>query len=521
MSACVACPMSSLNQNTGSKFRTDCQCIPGFTGPDGSGCEPCSVGKYKSAPGAQSCSACPENKITGQSEGREYNTLYASVSEDACKCKVGYYGPVGLETCTRCPEGSISSFDSSTIDACVCDQGYTGSGAAACSECQEGTYKAVTGSDNCTSCPVDHYSPSASITPTACYHAPKIEFSMSVTGNIRASDVSDAVRDTIRKSVAELLGIDASLVIITSVYDARRRLLALVFTFQIIAPDEAAAQSFAERRLEVASAAKSGAEQAGVDVGEVEEITALVVLPPPPPSPPPTPTASTEPDFLTTDSILKLILVLPLADSEFTAEKRTAFRQALANAAGVELVKVRIAQVVPASASRRLLLSQSTSVTSEIAAKDSSAAAAIKASLSLDKVNAQLENAGLPQATFYEISLQGEDETPAPPPVESQGSSPVGLIGGIAGGVVGVALLGGFAYYANQQNAKVDAATRAQNNGTPHLGSPKKNGQLVFPDQEPPPLDSGGGGSTVRSIQVCDVPSTPRARTRRERLVRC
>lgn len=63
------------------------------------------------------CSLCPENSTTGGP---------GATKQSECKCKENYYGEITDEggVCTACPEHSTSDFNSATIDACKCDEGY-------------------------------------------------------------------------------------------------------------------------------------------------------------------------------------------------------------------------------------------------------------------------------------------------------------------------------------------------------------------------------------------------------------
>jgi len=98
-----------------------------------------------------------------------------------CACPSGQYGPItGIGACVVCstgttsPQGSIGS--ASCVmpcpsnaqrppdgSACECNAGYT-SLPASCAACVAGTYKSVTGSAGCASCPSGQTSQSASRT---------------------------------------------------------------------------------------------------------------------------------------------------------------------------------------------------------------------------------------------------------------------------------------------------------------------------------------------------------------------
>ena len=171
---------------------------------------------------------------------------------------------------------------------------------------------------------------------------------------------------------------------------------------------------------------------------------------------------------LPTEAILKLVLVVPQAESEFTADSdnQVAFRQAVANAAGVVLGRVRIVQVVPVSTR---LLSHSTRMTIELAVKDRSVADAIFGRLTIDEVNTQLQQAGLPLATYCEISWQGDIALSRPEPDKSNSGA---LISGIVAFFVGIALiiLGGLAYAFLRRSTLVK-----ESGGSPSISATEAN----------------------------------------------
>jgi hypothetical protein len=112
-----------------------------------------------------------------------------------------------------------------------------------------------------------------------------------------------------------------------------------------------------------------------------------------------------------------------------------------------------------------MLLSQSTRVTTELAAKHRSVADAIVGRLTIDEVNTQLQQAVLLLATNYEISWQG-DITPLPRRPVPDKSNSGALIDGVVGGVVGVALiLGGLAYAFQRRSTLVKASWKYQRDG--------------------------------------------------------
>lgn len=61
---CLACPANSVSP-AGSDDVTDCQCNPGYTGPNGGPCVQCAAGLWKSWIGPEACSTCPEGTYSG------------------------------------------------------------------------------------------------------------------------------------------------------------------------------------------------------------------------------------------------------------------------------------------------------------------------------------------------------------------------------------------------------------------------------------------------------------------------
>jgi hypothetical protein len=102
-----------------------------------------------------------------------------------------------------------------------------------------------------------------------------------------------------------------------------------------------------------------------------------------------------------TDYVVKLVLSLPLAKSEFTQDKQSKFRESIAAAAGAKPTDVTIDGIdtIITSIGRRLL-SESVVVQTTITAADVKAGDAIASSLTTDRINVALQNAGLPNATI-------------------------------------------------------------------------------------------------------------------------
>ena len=132
--SCQNCPAFS-NADAGSVRIQDCNCIPGYTGPNGVDCTPCGAGTYKLDYGPFAC----ENCVTGK-----YSTAIAATSHESCE---------------GCPPRTNSDAGSDEITDCICNVGYTASSnGVECNNCLQGTYKTTTGTGECTLCGTGKYS---------------------------------------------------------------------------------------------------------------------------------------------------------------------------------------------------------------------------------------------------------------------------------------------------------------------------------------------------------------------------
>ena len=141
------------------------------------------AGTYKLTQGSGTCTNCPLKSTTSST---------GSISVDACVCNVGYTGPDGTN-CAECPIGkyksNLGSFacsscpSSSTppgadvttvstaraaVSDCKCQAGFSGPDGGACSSCPSGTYKSFTGTSLCVSCPANTIAPAGSLTADDC-----------------------------------------------------------------------------------------------------------------------------------------------------------------------------------------------------------------------------------------------------------------------------------------------------------------------------------------------------------------
>lgn len=142
--ACTTCPQ---NQSSVTAM-TICSCVAGFTGPDGGPCAECARGTYKDWLGPQSCTGCPAQTNTA-------GTGSALLSN--CRCNMGYTGPDGVAcvqcvagtyknvtgsaTCSTCPSRTMSSMASTSIERCQCMPSFMGPDGGPCVQCPSGQYK--------------------------------------------------------------------------------------------------------------------------------------------------------------------------------------------------------------------------------------------------------------------------------------------------------------------------------------------------------------------------------------------
>ena len=198
---CTACPANSGASCSGCTALASCTCNPGFTGPSGGVCTACTAGKYKITTGTLACTSCGTGMYSPTVGATSVETCIACptgsgstcVSCSAitnCNCNVGYTRLAGTctacdagkykivtgsavctdcvagkysttlaatvaTTCLGCPTSSTSPLASSAPAACTCNAGFTGPDGGTCTYCAAGTYKSVTGSTPCTSCPAN------------------------------------------------------------------------------------------------------------------------------------------------------------------------------------------------------------------------------------------------------------------------------------------------------------------------------------------------------------------------------
>ena len=203
---CNDCPQKQTSPPASDEF-SDCRCIPGFTGANGVSCSACLPGSFKDVVGDAACKLCAQGSYisfaaaTACNECEEHqNTTGPGSTEHAeCVCDAGYYALDG--SCVICPRdqykatisdsrclictnyssslpGSVSEQD------CKCNMGYTGPDSGLCVACVPGTFKSVIGSSKCTNCSSDKYSEvAAGVVESQCLPCPANTTSMAGSGS--------------------------------------------------------------------------------------------------------------------------------------------------------------------------------------------------------------------------------------------------------------------------------------------------------------------------------------------------
>lgn len=131
---CFDCPRNSNTASDASDDITDCTCLPGFSGNDGSACVACPAGTYKSLPGSGICDLCGVNTYS--------EVLNATLPS----------------TCHACDANAQSLAGSNAAKACTCNAGWTGPDGDTCTKCTAGKYKPSKGPYSCFSCQPGKYS---------------------------------------------------------------------------------------------------------------------------------------------------------------------------------------------------------------------------------------------------------------------------------------------------------------------------------------------------------------------------
>ncbi|XP_065913515.1 uncharacterized protein [Dysidea avara] len=120
-SVCQPCPMNTISE--GSYTITSCQCMVGYTGPNGGLCTACSEGSFKATSGNTSCQLCPEmSDSTVGSIACLCVSGYEPSATNCTACTMGYYkGSTSNSNCTQCPVYSSTQQTASvSLVDCTC-----------------------------------------------------------------------------------------------------------------------------------------------------------------------------------------------------------------------------------------------------------------------------------------------------------------------------------------------------------------------------------------------------------------
>ena len=178
---CMECP-ENASSILGSEGNLSCICNIGHTGPNGTACAACHVGKYKSTTGPQACTFCRPG-FRG--------TRVAGVSDTECEeCKHGTYSISNRSFCQACPAHSNSSARSIARDNCTCHIGHEQITGGDCSPCLQGKYKNVSGNQECDECVDGGFSLAGASTCTSCAAGKYLEWDAKNCTNCPANSYS-------------------------------------------------------------------------------------------------------------------------------------------------------------------------------------------------------------------------------------------------------------------------------------------------------------------------------------------
>jgi large repetitive protein len=111
---CSLCPNNTVSL-PGSSSKLDCECKPGWTGPDAGPCERCGEGSFKDSWGSKMCTECLKGTFSSSLGGMSQETCLTcpanaisptrSTKAEDCVCTLGYYGPPGGPCIPKCGDG--------------------------------------------------------------------------------------------------------------------------------------------------------------------------------------------------------------------------------------------------------------------------------------------------------------------------------------------------------------------------------------------------------------------------------
>jgi len=172
------CGLTNSNSTTCPRL---CRVNPGYQiTPSGANVQLCPANSYQNG-SALTCQSCPVGSSTNTSGNTDISACVCAVGYTreihgigACKpCDAGTYKVLnGSHDCTMCPLNSISPTASTNIQNCTCQMGYTGANGQNCTACVLGTFKDVLGSAPCLDCNSNTVSEAASISDGQCHCIP-------------------------------------------------------------------------------------------------------------------------------------------------------------------------------------------------------------------------------------------------------------------------------------------------------------------------------------------------------------
>ena len=352
--SCVPC--SAGAQSTAD--RTGCTCRAGWSGSVGiegnrwTGaalvCTECPADTHKIGPGPAACEACPAHSSARPGSSKCVCVAGWTAASDATtrcvECRTDTYGP-GNVSCIACPAGSVSLAGSTSVAACVCIDGWVHVSGNDCEPCAAGTRSA---DGVCVPCPDGSVSLPGSSICRAC-----LEWSV---GTVNAANAALERPGVSSRSDA------AALETLTEYH--------ILKTFrgeQISANCDALYQRVLKRQI-----ANARASRATVAVNGVEA-----------------PGVST---------VVKLVIDILLTMAEFTEDKQTSFRNAIAATAGVANEFVEITDI-KSIIRRRRMLSASISVATQITMQNGVIANTVSDTMTQSNINKQMVSNGISNVT--------------------------------------------------------------------------------------------------------------------------
>ncbi len=430
----VVCSTCPLNYNLAAATnQSHCKCSPGFKGQDGGGCTGCAVGKYNSAAGSTDCSSCP----VGSSSPAQSTVL------TNCTCNAGWSGHNG-GPCTECASGKYKTAPGPA--ACSdCGAGkYSGAvgatGDAACSNCAAGTYSGEVGAiavSACNPCPQNLVSPAGSTEKSAC----RCGVNNYIVSVGATSDYVCSACPTNSASPAGSPSVAACICIAGwSGADGGQCEACTEGKFKAGTGSAACSDCEAGKHSSASGASAestctacvAGKFKSAAGFGSCDDCPAGSDSPigssvktscscnagwsGPAGGPCSASSASAAVVY-----VVKMAVSLSMTQQDFTEEKQIKFRESIATAAGVKPADVTIDKIEKISSRRgadRRILTDSIRVDTTVKSSSESAAVSMASALTPDKINRELEKAGLPKAVMLEAPRAAAVEAPTAAPVD-------------------------------------------------------------------------------------------------------